>query len=701
MVVHLYYESSDGQPRVNGEWLSPNVWETVNVAVAELTDSFEFFSSSNGGAVAVYMWFEFVNLNDNPYNQVIYSGSFTGTGSFSASDFRGEIDGVEFTGVRLSSFEYQPSFYFTEGAIDRIKSYSRTMGYTKLAIHVYAQSESGQPCINGIWMPPNEWDKMTVRIDDLSVGFRFWDTCDRGEVAIYLWFEFIKPGDQLINADSFVSAGNSAFVFEDYEGSVDGVTFKGVKAISYNYQPGFYFTQDAVDEIRDYAEKNGFDTLKIHYYGEMSSGQPCLGGNWLSPNMWETVGVDIEDVTVGYRFWNTCDKGAVTVYVWFDFAREPVVSYKSFNGLTGSGYSFSDFSGTVNGVTFDGVHVSSIRYQPTFRFNEYGVGRIKGYAEANGLTTLTMHIYSVLTNNGFVVNGTWTPPGKWITVDAPVSDLSAEYSFWSQSEGTTEVYMWFEFKPIVAANSFTGASGSGYEFSLYSGTVGGTAFDGVRAVSGNNDPYYWFNEYGVSRIKEHAAANGFDTMTIHVYGESADGAPYVNNQFIAVNEWASVKVATDDLAAGFNFGNTATAGNTMYMWFEFTRESADEEPVVTEKSFTSAGGSGYVFSLYSGTVAGVTFDGIKASSSRDDPYFRFNEYGVSRVKDYAAANGYGTFIIHFYSECSDGAPYVNDVYVEGNAWVTVSVAVSDLLVGFDFGNTSTGGNNIYMWFEFA
>lgn len=104
-----------------------------------------------------------------------------------------------------------------------------------------------------------------------------------------------------------------------------------------------------------------------------------------------------------------------------------------------------DFYGEVDGVTFSGVLYKSSAYQPKFYLTQEGIDRLNNYATEHGYKTLRMHSYSILLNNAFVLdNRIWTETKAWDVTDLPLSTLTTEFEFWSQSEGTTEIYMWFE-----------------------------------------------------------------------------------------------------------------------------------------------------------------------------------------------------------------------------------------------------------------
>lgn len=104
-----------------------------------------------------------------------------------------------------------------------------------------------------------------------------------------------------------------------------------------------------------------------------------------------------------------------------------------------------DFYGEVDGVTFSGVLYKSTAYQPIFYLTQDGINRLNSYAAEHGYTKLRIHSYSILLNNAFVLdNRIWTETKSWDVSDVHIKDLSTEFQFWSQSEGTTEIYMWFE-----------------------------------------------------------------------------------------------------------------------------------------------------------------------------------------------------------------------------------------------------------------
>lgn len=109
--------------------------------------------------------------------------------------------------------------------------------------------------------------------------------------------------------------------------------------------------------------------------------------------------------------------------------------------------SCTDYFGTVDGVTFCGVYFHSNVYQPYIWMTAEGIAEIKAYAEENGYTKLRIHAWSGLFDNAFLLNGKYyLPKDAWGSCEVPISELTEEFSFWSQSQGETNIYMWFDFR---------------------------------------------------------------------------------------------------------------------------------------------------------------------------------------------------------------------------------------------------------------
>lgn len=108
--------------------------------------------------------------------------------------------------------------------------------------------------------------------------------------------------------------------------------------------------------------------------------------------------------------------------------------------------SATDFYGEVSNQTFSGIVLEHSGYQPHFYFSEYGTQQIAEYAQKNGFTVLRMHSYPIFKNNSWRINGRYLPTNQWSTTDVPISEIDETFWFWSESDGPTEVYMWFEFR---------------------------------------------------------------------------------------------------------------------------------------------------------------------------------------------------------------------------------------------------------------
>lgn len=159
----------------------------------------------------------------------------------------------------------------------------------------------------------------------------------------------------------------------------------------------------------------------------------------------EAISSDASSVVVAGSGFRVIHLGAPSVGFRFrgNVATIPVEIYSvNADFFTGS---VKDYYGTVAGETFSGLVFESKAYQPHVYFSEYGVEQIKAYAEENGYTTLRVHAYAIVTNNALVLNMTKWFNEKWDYHDLSMSDITTTYDFWSQSEGSTECYLWFEF----------------------------------------------------------------------------------------------------------------------------------------------------------------------------------------------------------------------------------------------------------------
>ena len=479
--------------------------------------------------------------------------------------------------------------------------------------------------------------------------------------------------------------------FVPYRGEIGGQSIKGVHVSSSAYQPSFKFTAAAIANIKDYAEENGFDTLRIHAYANLTNNSFVLGGSTYIGAEWKTTDVDIATLTESYSFWSQSE-GRTDIYMTFEYVKLGVVNSGSFTG----GFRFEGYAGEIGGEQIEGVRAVSSAYQPSFTFTDSAVSAIKAYAEKNGFDTLTIHTYALLTNNGFVVNGKWTAPGTWNATQVPIADLTSAFTFWSQSEGTSEVYLWCEFGkapvvPTVPASSFTG----GFTFENFEGEVGGEQIVAVKATSANYQPHFYFTEEGLAALKAYAVANGFDTLTFHAYANVSNNSFVLNNQKWVVAEWATLEVKIADLTTAFDFWSASEGTTEVYLWCEFSKTPA--VPAVPASSFTG----GFTFENFEGEVGGEQIVAVKATSANYQPHFYFTEEGLAALKAYAVANGFDTLTFHAYANVSNNSFVLNNQKWVVAEWATLEVKIADLTTAFDFWSASEGTTEVYLWCEFS
>ena len=480
--------------------------------------------------------------------------------------------------------------------------------------------------------------------------------------------------------------------FVPYRGEIGGRSIKGVHVSSSAYQPSFKFTAAAIANIKAYAEENGFDTLRIHAYANLTNNSFVMGGSTYVGAEWKTTDVDIATLTESYSFWSQSE-GRTDIYMTFEYVRLGVVNSGSF---TGGGFHFEGYAGEIGGEQIEGVRAVSSAYQPSFTFTDSAVSAIKEYAEKNGFDTLTIHTYALLTNNGFVVNGKWTAPGTWNAAQVPIADLTSAFTFWSQSEGTSEVYLWCEFSkapvvPTVPASSFTG----GFTFENFEGEVGGEQIVAVKATSANYQPHFYFTEDGLAALKAYAAANGFDTLTFHAYANVSNNSFVLNNQCWVVAEWNKLAVSIADLTTAFDFWSASEGTTEVYLWCEFSK--APVVPAVPASSFTG----GFTFENFEGEVGGEQIVAVKATSANYQPHFYFTEDGLAALKAYAAANGFDTLTFHAYANVSNNSFVLNNQCWVVAEWNKLAVSIADLTTAFDFWSASEGTTEVYLWCEFS
>ena len=666
----------------------PSAWNTTQVKIDELDESFRFWSQSEG-ATEIYLWFTWEKLDIPEATSPITAAFFEGIGcNITTRDFMGTVGEATINGVQIKSGDYQPYFRFTQAGLETIRSYAAQNGFDLLRIHSYAIQYNNGFIIGEKWTGLEQWNVTDVELSNLTVDFRFWSQSE-GATEVYLWFEFGKaPAKPLLPASYFTGA----FTFENFEGEVGGEQILAVKATSANYQPHFSFTEDAIAAIKAYAEENGFDTLRIHAYANLTNNSFVLGGSTYIGAEWKTTDVDITTLTESYSFWSQSE-GRTDIYMTFEYVRLGVVNSGSF---TGGGFLFEGYAGEIGGEQIEGVRAVSSAYQPSFTFTDSAVSAIKAYAEKNGFDTLTIHTYALLTNNGFVVNGKWTAPGTWNATQVPIADLTSAFTFWSQSEGTTEVYLWCEFGkapavPTVPASSFTG----GFAFENFEGEVGGEQIVAVKATSANYQPHFYFTEEGLAALKAYAAANGFDTLTFHAYANVSNNSFVLNNQKWVVAEWATLEVKIADLTTAFDFWSASEGTTEVYLWCEFGK--APVQPLLSASFFTGS----LTFEDFTGTVGGETFTGIKATGASYQPHFYFTEDAISAIKAFAAENHYDTLTIHAYANLTNNCLVLNNQCWVVAEWNKLTVSIADLTTAFDFWSQSEGTTELYLRFEYG
>ena len=234
-----------------------------------------------------------------------------------------------------------------------------------------------------------------------------------------------------------------------------------MKATSANYQPHFYFTEEGLAALKAYAAANGFDTLTFHAYANVSNNSFVLNNQKWVVAEWATLEVKIADLTTAFDFWSASE-GTSEVYLWCEFSKAPVQPLLSASFFTGS-LTFEDFTGTVGGETFTGIKATGASYQPHFYFTEDAISAIKAFAAENHYDTLTIHAYANLTNNCLVLNNQCWVVAEWNKLTVSIADLTTAFDFWSQSEGTTELYLRFEYgqsavQSLSAANAMLGGT---------------------------------------------------------------------------------------------------------------------------------------------------------------------------------------------------------------------------------------------------
>lgn len=485
--------------------------------------------------------------------------------------YTGEANGETFSGVKMTSYAYQPHFKLTAKGAQYVQQFAQEYGYDTVRIHTTANLYNNCFVVNNTLWISDGWGTIDVDIEDFDEDFDFWSQSE-GPCTVYLWFELIKSGP--ISASSFTGIS-----FAKYSGTVGGVTFEGFRGTASSYQPHFHFTQNAVDKIKAYAAEIDAYTMTIHSYANLYNNCFVINNaSWVGRS-WDSYDVKVSDLTTSFDFWSQSE-GMTEVFLWFEFPTAPV----GHNSFSGTGWSFENYSGTVSDETFEGVRGTSTVYQPDFYFTQDGIDRITAYATANDYDTLRIHSYPIQRDNGFVINGNWTGLNAWTTTELAIDDLSTSIRFWSQSQGTSEVYLWFEFensKPITAS-SFTGTRCS----------FANGANDTVTMSSSLYQPKFYFTAEGVQRIKDYAAENGYETLRIT--------ASYSGTNCLVLNNagtdkvWvgdapASISIKIDDLTSAFEFWSQSESTTAVTLSFEFLAHVHSYAAVVTAPTCVAQG----------------------------------------------------------------------------------------------------------------
>ena len=309
-----------------------------------------------------------------------------------------------------------------------------------------------------------------------------------------------------------INAACFFFGVENFEGTVEGETFSGVKLSSatINFKPA------ALEAITEYASANDLNTLRIHaYIGKNSLGFQ-VANRAAVPGKWSVIDVPMQDVDENLTIAALWDKRAGTNYLWFEFVNADV-TLPMINASALEGGISLDYADNVYGAEFEGIYMFSEVYQPHFRFTEAGIATIQAHAAETGTDALLMTFYADLTTNDMCINGSWILSGQWNSIYIPI-DAIADTDIWSASEGITHLYMTFEFvkMPVITAESFEG--GPIDNRVLFTGNVHGRdVVAGVSLESYSSKPTFRFTADAVAAIQAYAAENGYTTLRINCY----------------------------------------------------------------------------------------------------------------------------------------------------------------------------------------
>lgn len=706
--VHSYIGKEDGTFTANGIVMDQGKWSATDIYLGHL-NSLTQFTAGGSEEQETYVWFEFTNL------PAINATSFTG----SIKPFKGTVGGKTFDGYVFKSVEYQPEAHFTDAAIEDIKKYAEKQGFNALRVWCYPIQKDNSYMVGGYPFELEKWDYKDFKVSKLSDEFTFWSQ-SQGVTENYMIFEFVnssgavtpygKTGKPTPTSPYF--NGNSQFSVETYKGTVAEVEFDGYVFKSSHYQPTFYFSDTGISAVKKAAEKHNMNFLRIHAHPILLDNGLVINGTYCANNAWTVVDIPVDQLSADIAFWSQ-SQGLTEVYLWFEmysldipdrvgpidatfFEKAPRPGSTDLIAVS----SFSNFMGEVDGQVINGIMVKSSEYQPAFRFTPEGIEKIKAFGAEAGYNFLTIHSYAILFDNSFVVNGNYTSLRKWESNMIPLSALDENFVFWSQSQGVTEIYLWFEWqyldvpeKGIINKNFFEPCNGAIITATDYIGLAGGETINGIEIKSSFYQPYFQFTEAGAAKIREHAAANGANTLRMHVYAEVADNSLMVNGEYAVNNQWTVIDLHMDVLSKPELFWSQSQGTTAVYMWFEFVNL-----PAITPESFV---GGRFTFSDYEGTIGEQTFTGIYGFSTDYQPKFIFTESAILRLQDYAEETGYDTLRIHAYADLPNNNLVLNNQVYLNKEWKSIDLEIAALTKDVTFWSQSEGESHVYLYFEFV
>ena len=704
--VHVYVNQTNNDFLVGEQYAHNGEWTVIELSLADFLTTTPFWSQSEGDTDN-YLWFEFIKL------PVINQTCFTGA----VFAYSGTVGGRSFDGFVFRSADYQPWAYFKDFALKDIQNYAKKNGFNALRIHAYPIQKDNGFIIGGQHYPLNQWTSKAFRIADLNEDMAFWSQ-SQGLTENYIYFEFVNsdhaikptaPGAAsseggFVNTNPYFTADKN-FAATDFTGAKGGNEFAGILLRSADYQPHFYFTQKAVDEIRAASETTGKNFLRIRVYAIQKNNGFMVGNTWVPLEQWTTVDVPISMVSTELQLWSQSE-GTTEVYLWFDMYRLDIpeklgpIDASFFEGVD-CNIGAADFQGEVDGITLNGVQFKTVDYQPYFKFTAAGLEKIKAYAAENGYNFLNIHSYALLYNNGFIVGQTHTEPSAWNTTQVKIDELDESFRFWSQSEGATEIYLWFTWEKLdipEATSPITAAFFEGIGCNIttrdFMGTVGETTINGVQIKSGDYQPYFRFTQAGLETIRSYAAQNGFDLLRIHSYAIQYNNGFIIGEKWTGLEQWNVTDVELSNLTVDFRFWSQSEGATEVYLWFEFGKAPA--KPLLPASYFTGA----FTFENFEGEVGGEQILAVKATSANYQPHFSFTEDAIAAIKAYAEENGFDTLTLHAYAVLTNNGFVVGGTWTVPGAWSTTEAAIADLTADYDFWSQSEGTSEVYLTFEF-